>query len=253
MFSKNKKAAVCPVDDTIREWIESCFVWFSENIGKEVLSKKILVPHPSDFPIAYDGSIKSAMDTLQIVATQMDVDPNDILLQIYSEGDNKIAAGRSTVFIEQGPTHSGGLYHGKSEDGKYHIHLEQKALKDPESIVATLAHEIAHIKLLGENRIEENNEPLTDLTSVYYGTGIFNANCAFKFTKNDRSWGYKRLGYISQMEWGYALAIYAYLRNEEKPDWANYLSANIKSDFRNGEAFILENTSKLLVTRDMVL
>jgi hypothetical protein len=34
--------------------------------------------------------------------------------------------------------------------------------------------------LLGENRIIENDEKLTDLTTVFFGLRIFNANAAFQ-------------------------------------------------------------------------
>lgn len=53
-----------------------------------------------------------------------------------------------------------------------------RELDEPEHMIATLAHEIAHIKLLGENRMEENDEIMTDLKTLFFGLGVFNANAA---------------------------------------------------------------------------
>src|SRR5439155_16827567 len=133
--------------------------------------------------------------------------PDDIHLDIYAEGQSEIDTGGvfgNRIFMQQveGEKYSGGLYWGKQEDNKYHIGLEQKKLTEPLDMIATLAHEFSHIKLLGEKRIENNNEPLTDLTTVIFGLGIFNANAAFQTRRGVDSWGCSKLGYLSQMECG---------------------------------------------------
>ena len=251
-----RKYAVCPVDEATRQWIDQCFAWMNQNLREGIItSQRILVPDFSDFPIVYDGSGASAIKTLNVVAPQMELSTDDILLHFYTEGETQIGSpdGRgTTMFIgsDGDSGRSGGLYWGKNEeDNKYHIGLEIKVLRDPEEIVATLTHEIAHIKLLGEERIEENNEPLTDLSTIAYGLGIFNANCAFKYSQNSRSWGYKKLGYLSQMEWGYALALHAYLRKDYEPDWVKYLCENVSVDFKNSMLFLQQNSEELGVDK----
>ena len=111
--------------------------------------------------------------------------------------------------------------------------------------MATLAHEFSHIKLLGERRIAENDEMLTDLSTVVFGLGIFNANSCFKQFKLFNAWGHNSIGYMKQQEWGYALALYAYFREEENPEWVKYINANIKSDFKKSQAYILSNSDKV--------
>ena len=59
------------------------------------------------------------------------------------------------------------------------ISIETGQLKNPISLIATISHELAHHILLGENRIEENDELLTDLTAITYGFGIFIGNSRF--------------------------------------------------------------------------
>jgi hypothetical protein len=139
------------------------------------------------------------------------------------------------------------LYFGKNDVGKYDVFIEQRNMTDPENMVATLAHEFAHIKILGEKRLDINDESLTDLTPVVFGLGIFNANASFKFFQGSDGWGHNSVGYLKQQEWGYALALYAYYREERSPEWVKYLSKNIQADFRKSEAYIYANQDKVFM------
>lgn len=251
LFGSNKKIEP-PVKEEMRQWIERAILWLTHTFGEEAVKKrKVLTPHYSDFPIKYNGEHQTAVDTMKIVAEQMEISPDDIQLDIYMEGQREIDTGgvfgSGRIFMQQieGEKYSGGKYWGKQDDSKYHIGLEEKKLKEPVSMVATLAHELSHIKLLGENRIDKNNEPLTDLATVIFGLGIFNANCAFQTHTGISSWGWNKLGYLSQMEWGYALAVFAYIREEKTPGWINFLATNGKSDFKKSEKFIYANPDKV--------
>ena len=68
----------------------------------------------------------------------------------------------------------------ESSGGRTHkVKIDRSEFKDVEGLVGTMAHELAHVRLLGEGRIESHvfdNELLTDLTTVHFGLGIFLAN-----------------------------------------------------------------------------
>ena len=237
----------CPVSENNRLWLEDAFLLLLDFFGKEnTQQRKVLTPHYSDFPVRYDGTEQSARETMKIVATQMEVPFDSIELGFYNDREDRVSAGspygRSIYLgLAEGEKYAGGLYFGRAEHGKYEIWLNRSKLSEPESMVATLAHEIAHIKLLGENRLEENDEHLTDLTTVVFGLGIFNANEAFQtFTKID-SYGWRSGGYLSQVQWGYALSLFAHIRGEKSPVWINHLTPNVKSDFLQGQQFIEAN------------
>jgi len=248
IFRKNKEEFI--IEESMREWIDSAFIWLLNSFNEDFIKKqKVLIPHYSDFPIKYDGQKESAYKTLEIVASQMNISAKEIHLDIYNEGHIEISTGgQGKIFLNQveGDNYSVGLFWGKLADGKYHISLESTILNDPEKMVAVLAHEIAHIKLSEEKIKEEDIEPLTDLTTIIFGLGIFNANSAFKFEQSSNYWAYSTSGYLSQMEWAYALALYSYIRNEKSPDWINYLTKNIKYDFYKSEKSILNNLDKVL-------
>lgn len=226
----------------------TAFEWFFENFDeRKIRTRKILTPHHQDFPIRYAGDDQSAYDTLAIVAGQMELDPASIHLTIYTDGHSHISTGSplgTKLYLQADPreTAAAGLYWGREEDGKFHIWLERRKLNTPENMVATLAHEIAHIKLLGEGRLEENNERLTDLTTIAFGLGIFNANAAFQFYRGFNSWGYSRMGYLNQMEWGFSLALLALIQGDPQPDWIKFLSSkNIQSDFKKSIQWLQHN------------
>ncbi len=227
----------CPVEDEKRIWIEKSFNFLLNTFGKSNTQARIvLTPTPKDFPIFYDGSEKSAFETLKIISKQMEVDFEKITLSFYDESIQRITEGNPN-----------GLYWSKGENDDCEIAIVRKLLDEPENLVATLAHEVAHIKLLGENRLEENDEPLTDLTTIFFGLGIFNANSAFQTFTDNQSYGWSTLGYLSQMDWGYALSLFALIRKESSPNWANHLCTNVKADFRQSQNFILNNRDKITV------
>lgn len=240
MWRKDKKVP-CPIPDQRREWLEHAFGWLVGAFGEEgIRRRRVLIPHHTDFPIRYNGDKQTAHDTLAIVARQMEIDPGGIELVFYQEGVGEISAGSifgNKIYMSQG-SYSSGRYLGKAADGKYHIALEERKLRQPELMVATLAHELAHIKLLGEERLEENDEQLTDLTSIVFGLGVFNANAAFNTFQNFESHGWHKLGYLTQMDWGYVLALFSRLRGEKDPEWAKHLGKNVKSDYEKSYRYL---------------
>lgn len=212
----------------------------------------MLYPTREHFPFRYDGSMGSMTQTAEIVAKQMEIDFNEINLGVYEQNIQEFTGDFGhRIWTEVDKSNdeklASGLYFDKSDNGKYDILIEKKNLSDPENMVATLAHEFSHIKILGEKRLDFNDEQLTDLTPVVFGLGIFNANSAFKEHKTFDAYGHNSLGYLKQQEWGYALALYAYFREEENSDWTKYLTPNLRSDFKKSMAFISANNDKVFI------
>jgi len=197
------------------------------------------IPHFSDFPIRYDGNAAAAWDTLHILAAQMEVPFDDITLHFYQgertavdNADDQLYLGSYRKII---PPEEDTFR--KEADGKYHIQVKDKMLTDPEGLVAWLTHDLARIRLM-EHQQPEESKMLADLATVLLGVGIFNANAAFREKNTTRSWGYQRIGYLKQREWGYALALFARLREEKDPAWAKHLTPNIRSDFAKSQKYL---------------
>ena len=250
LFSKNRKPE-CPISQDMRLWLENSFLWLATQFGHETIrDKSTIIPNQQFFPIRYDGSETSLSKTAEIVARQMEINIADINLKTFKENIQEFHANLgyhlfTEIDKDSKEQMAAGLYFDKNEGGKYDIFIEEANLHNPENLVAVLAHEFSHIKILGEKRLEQNDECLTDLTTVVFGFGIFNANSSFREVKTINMWGHNTLGYLTQQEWGYALALYSHFRAEENPDWIKYLSSNIESDFKKSQAYIMANTDKI--------
>lgn len=256
-FSKIKRPDTCPVPEEIRIWLESAFLLLLDFFDREkTLQKKVLIPHYNDFPIQYNGDEETSFRTLQIIATQMEIPFEAIHLEFYDDDVKEVSTGNiygQGTFLGTRNNRSGpaGVYWGKDDSGKFIVSLVRSRFSQPENMVATLAHELAHIKLLGEERMPHNDEKLTDLTTVLFGLGIFNANAAFQTYTGIGYSGWQSMGYLKQMEWGYALALFAHLRGEQTPSWTNHLNRTVKGDFIQGQNYIKRNPDKIFQQSDV--
>src|SRR5688572_27894173 len=139
LFKSNENA--CPVAEEMRLWIENSMLWLIHQFSEEkILNLKTLVPTPEHFPINFDGTEQVAYSVLEVVARQMDVNPDEITIDFFDEhllefrGD-----GNQVLFTEQdeNENYAVGLYYGRNSEGKFDIHVERKQLLEPEKLVAT--------------------------------------------------------------------------------------------------------------------
>lgn len=74
------------------------------------------------------------------------------------------------------------------------------------------------IRILHMHRKERHDQKIRidkSYGAVVFCTGTFQCGCCLTFHSHEGGW--ESSGYLSQMHWGYLLALYAYLRYEEKP------------------------------------
>lgn len=107
-----------------------------------------------------------------------------------------------------------------------------------------MAHELAHVRLLGEGRVKPtvfDNELLTDLTTVHFGLGLFLANSPRDWMSQYTTWPgseLKKPEYMSQPMYGWALALLAWFRREKKPAWARHLSSAARRELTEGLRYL---------------
>lgn len=245
----------CPVDSETKEWIENAFEWLIEELGIDVLrSADVILPTEECFPDAFTGSRASIRTMVDRVCEYMDVDPKLIEVRFFESQDNSQFHPLAADGVSR--DHALGTYQMR-RDGKYAISLDTTQSADPQMLVATIAHELGHIILLGEERLEPeypDHEPMTDLVTVFYGLGIFNANSSFVFEQWTNSqfqgWRAGSAGYLTEEMFAYALALFAYLRNEEKPAWRSFLRTNVRSYFQSSLRYLMKtHDTKLAIKR----
>lgn len=163
----------------------------------------------------------------------MGIDPRSIMMSLYD--------GRGP--LDDHPMFGGwregaaGLY--QAEGGRFRIWIEGANLDDPLAMVATMAHELGHVHLLGHGRLSgavQDHEPLTDLLTVFLGLGVVTANSVIR----EHSWqegqyaGWKigRRGYLTMPIYGYALALFARSRGEDGSEWSRELRTDVRTAFK---------------------
>ena len=205
--------------------------------GDGVLQRGVTVPESEFFPEGYSGSEDDVRVVFGAVCGVMGVAPERMVLEVEAEEPDEWLRSLPAMHYES----SGAAGHWQRRGGRTVVTVQLRQAREPIALVATIAHELGHERLLGEGRIEyerKDGEPLTDLCSVFFGMGIFAANAAFEFHRSDTHYGTTRLGYLTEPMYGYALARYAWLRGESSPGWAKYLDVNPRTWMKQGLRYL---------------
>ena len=231
--------AECPVRPVEQGWIDESMDWFVEQFGEERLRGEVVLPTDDYFPGAYAGSREDVARVLERLCEHMGVDRDRLLLE-HDERDD--ADGLSGEVPVSSRSH-GAAGHFRMRGGRPVIGIRDDQAERPMALVATIAHELGHVLLLADGRISagrKDHEPLTDLLTVFFGVGVFAANSAFEFARDENSYRTSRLGYLTEPMFGYALARYAWLRGEPDPPWARHLDTNPRAFLKQGLRYLAQ-------------
>jgi hypothetical protein len=242
-----------PINDDERLWVDQGFRRLETMLGRRrMLEAKVVLPTAEDFPDFYDKTASSAELLFRRVCGYMRVDRNRVELEIFPDETEQL---RSMLPHWSGQSSNcAGFYtdgnRSDSNEGETHmlVALRSTQLHDPMTLVATMAHELGHVILLGGGLMTaktSDHEPMTDLLTVFLGLGMFTANSAarFKQFQDERraGWSMNRLGYLSEEVYGYALARFAAERQESKPEWRKWLCTNVQAYFKRSLAWLAHN------------
>ena len=240
--------------------MESSLRWFLGQFGTSVIYRDPVLP-TADF-LSRTGYTASAGEVEELVARLCElmlVDQGSFALELYD------GAAEKEEIAPSGKRRTVG--HFSMASGRLVISLDQRETADPVLLTAIAVHELCHLRLLGEERIRSgrsDGERLTDLLTVYFGFGIFSTNAAMRFTRAERGFtvvsrgllddrslnaakrndGYRRLGYLSSAEFGYALACYCWVRGETEPAWARYVNPGPRVHMEQGLAYLRRTTQR---------
>jgi hypothetical protein len=229
----------CPCDPAAKSWVEERLQWLSEEFADSAFTGlPVVLPTPEFFPDAYDRSKGSVRRLLDRVCEYMDVVPARVTLQTLADTTNLWLVNDAGQYLP----HAAGTY--EEGERKYIIRVSKSEFDDPMALVGTMAHELAHVRLLGEGHVTSevyDNELLTDLAVVFFGLGIFLANSPRVWDSQHTRWPGTFLvkpEYMTPPMFGYALAHLAWFRGESKPAWAKYLHLNARPDFKEALRFL---------------
>ena len=140
------------------------------------------------------------------------IDSKAIDLLILCQGEQRTYEGGVMTQWEEGTKLSLGNFR-VFENGNFQIGIEEELLQNPDSLIATINHELNHY-VLYKSFGDDNDEMTTELLSIITGWGLFASNAAVPHMKTWNSnggSGWKMVGgvgYLSPQEWAFSLAYY---------------------------------------------
>jgi len=246
-----------PVGEEERQWVDEGFRRLEKMLGRQrMLGAKVVLPEAGHFPDPCDKTPEAAERLFQRVCGYVHVERSRIELEIFPDETDELreilpywhgnSGGCAGLY-----THDAALDIDRENGGdelRMVVAVRSTQLKDPLSLVATMAHELGHVILLGGglmNPETPDHEPMTDLLTIFLGLGIFTANSAGRFKQyqdeRKQGWSMQRLGYLREEIYGYALARFARERGEAKPEWVKHLSTNVRVYYRRSHGWLKEN------------
>ncbi|GGU33159.1 hypothetical protein GCM10007979_35170 [Nocardioides albus] len=227
----------CPVSEKARDWVETSVDLLRMEFGDAALFGEVLTPGDLLAGWSPRSDLGDVEQLLQRVCARMDAPHASIDLRLTDDGADPGLGG--TVPLSS--RWSGEAGHYRREGDRFVVAVSRGELRTPMSLTATLAHEVGHVRLLGENRIspdQYDQEQLTDLATVVLGLGVFSANAAFDYHQDSTGWRTQRLGYLGEQLFGYALAYVAHCRGEHAPAWAAHLDTNPRTYMKQGLRYL---------------
>ncbi len=234
----------CPIVEEDRVWLEESMLMLMDMFGIEYLiAKQTILPTKDHFNYDFKGDSADVTFILARLYDLMDINGSDI--DVYVEHIPKTSYevnGSPSGGISSSWQGAAGTY--RDNGSVKEIRIEPDIIKNTIELISTLAHELAHYKLLGEQRIQENDEYLTDLTVVMFGLGICLANSAFSFsqwtTARQGGWNMSKKGYLPEPMIAYAMAWLAHTKGEDI-SWDKHLNKTVRRYFTDSYYFIQEN------------
>src|SRR5260370_20665852 len=219
MFGRSN-APPCPVPTAEKVCIDCRLRWLAGTFSSQrLLEAKVIEPTPEFFPEPYEETGEAAETVFGRVCDYMGVPRERVRLE-FLDDEKDWQLGDYT----------------RSEQER--IRLHQRTFAQPMQLAATCAHELAHVLLLGDERLSEeaaDHEPTTDLLMVFLGLGVIAANAAVQSVHGGHAY---RQGYMYEREFGYALALFAWLRGERKPAWASQLRVTARRALNERLAYL---------------
>lgn len=233
-----------PVTEDQQKWVDEGFRRLSRMLGSSrMTTARVVLPTDEFFPDPYDSSTEALHALFLRVCGYMHVQPSRVKLELIPDHAGEL--------IDLLPAWSGspkdvaGVHIAGEKDELPVVGVNVSLLREPLAVIATLAHELCHVILLGGghlNRDAEDMEPMTDLATVYLGLGVFTGNACCRFEQHQdnsrQGWSMKTRGYLNQPVYGYALARFAKDRGEQQPAWESHLSTNLRAYFRQSVAWL---------------
>lgn len=237
-----------------RKWIDWRMNWllseFSENL---LFDAVVALPDDAEFSYSRSREREEADEVgrreagVHLTGRRSDLDSSDSIRSTPEWAEKLchrlcewMALDQSSVHLKiEAPQENSSQYIG---DREFDVYLSEENLDDVPQAIARLAHQLGLIHLSGFGRIPSDAKDrslLADLAGVFFGLGIVSANAAAAQLSSTNARTVQNSMTVPM--YGYALALFAHIRDEKKPTWANELHQNARQVFDESQEFLDDN------------
>ncbi len=242
-----RKTNTHSVTQTDKDWIEENLIWFIETFGLDLLQKSpFILPTPESFPFNNLQDETQFQNLFERICAHWNINPNEIIVKFF---DDIASKQWSTWGYAENQKSAAGLFNQiySTDEKRFKIQIAKSNLSNPELLINVISHELGHVKLLGKNLINRKDldmEPLTDLSSIFFGFGIFMANTSI--TKIE--YGLAKTGYLQSQIISYTNALLCFITDKNAEEYIPYLNQNTREIFWNDFNY-LKNTNDTLLDK----
>lgn len=225
------------LDPDTASWHTQNLAWLITTYGSENFrTNKLVVPEPGAF-IA-DGETGHELAERIFDQVKDHAGFSSIAIDLIAD-DNPLAQRERPSLANVAPKqHAAGTFAISGD--RFEITYATALLAQPASLIATFAHELAHILVecapVAPCCGEDEREFLTDLTAIYLGFGVFIANNRLRYERHDdglmQGWQMMRAGYLPEADAVYALALFLKARGTDSDKARKYLKPHLAGMLR---------------------
>ena len=241
------------VDADDVEWQLSAWGWLLDNLGGATALKTFASKYPThaDFPKSGLSGHEHVAFVFSQLCQLLKLDTG--AFELRRQGEAIDAHVGHLAVVKNLPGQAAGTY--RAANNRQIISYDPKIARDLEALIAVLTHELCHSVLHSiptrPADWNSNEEFVTDLATVFFGFGVFGGNQSFQFSQfrdvgsGTQGWSTRRLGYLTQNEWGFDLAIRALLTNEDVSPIRKQATAGLYASFQKNCRYLEKNRGKL--------
>jgi hypothetical protein len=205
------------LDPNVEDWCLETWGWLMANLGAQPGQRLALVtPTPEFFPPTAAEGHERALYVFERVKTLMGLADFACELEVFSR---KARPQRVGLFgKDEREETPGGAY--RLEDGKAVIAYAADLVARPETLIATLSHELARARLAAiPGDVPggvEFGELATELALAFCGFGLFGLGGAYQPVKPRNPFAQREIAFPEPI-WAFSVALFAALRGIEVP------------------------------------
>nr|WP_199048044.1 hypothetical protein [Dyella sp. ASV24] len=235
----------------LTHWQFDCFGWLLQHTGglDALRQRPLVLPTPRFFP---DRGLQGHAMAEAIFARVRDyagMADWPCVLQAQEADPNPVVA--PALLVKNSPSSPAGTFRATDEGALITYHPDR--VRDPMSLVATFAHELAHYRTAGCPEPPPGGwdvwEHATDLAAVFLGFGLFLANSRFSFSQfsdgQTMGWQWRQQGYLSEPEILHMHAIRCVLLGTPARETLDHLKPALRGIYKRVQREVERSTGEL--------